>query len=138
MLDGLPGVEGLRRLATECAGVRPGERCLLITDSAADQTVVEAMAVVLRGLGAEVAVVELITAIKDAKAGGATDEQVKAARDLQRKAQWRADFMNAENSFGFHAPAESLRILGEAIDYARQGTTEIAKLGIKPVAPVVK
>ncbi|MFN8217880.1 MAG: hypothetical protein U0R71_14900 [Solirubrobacterales bacterium] len=57
MLDGLPGVEGLRRLATECAGVRPGERCLLITDSAADQTVVEAMAVVLRGLGAEVAVV---------------------------------------------------------------------------------
>jgi nitrite reductase (cytochrome c-552) len=27
----------------------------------------------------------------------------------------------AENSMGFHAPQELARILGEAIDYARQG-----------------
>jgi nitrite reductase (cytochrome c-552) len=40
---------------------------------------------------------------------------------LQRKAQWRVDFVNAENSLGFHAPQEAARILGEAIDYARQG-----------------
>ncbi|MBS1888000.1 MAG: hypothetical protein JSU06_12515 [Actinobacteria bacterium] len=53
----LEGVEGLRRLATACAGVQPREQCLLITDSRADQSVVEAMAVVLRTLGAEVAVV---------------------------------------------------------------------------------
>jgi nitrite reductase (cytochrome c-552) len=86
---------------------------------------------------AEVAVVELINAIKDAKAAGATDEQLKTARDLQRKAQWRADYINAENSFGFHAPAESLRILGESVDYARQGTTEIARLGVK-AAPAPK
>jgi nitrite reductase (cytochrome c-552) len=27
----------------------------------------------------------------------------------------------AENSIGFHAPQEMARILGEVIDYARQG-----------------
>jgi nitrite reductase (cytochrome c-552) len=27
---------------------------------------------------------------------------------------------------GFHAPQEAMRILGEAIDYARQGQLEIA------------
>jgi len=31
------------------------------------------------------------------------------------------DFIAAENSMGFHAPQEAARILGEAIDYARQG-----------------
>jgi nitrite reductase (cytochrome c-552) len=87
---------------------------------------------------AETAVMDLILAIRDAKAAGATDEQLAKARTLQRKAQWRADFMNAENSMGFHAPAESLRILGEAIDYARQGVTEVARLGVKPKAEVAE
>ena len=35
----------------------------------------------------------------------------KAALALQRKAQWRIDFVAAENSMGFHAPAEAARIL---------------------------
>ncbi len=77
---------------------------------------------------AETAVVDLIHAIRDAKTAGASDDQLATARVLQRRAQWRADLMNAENSAGFHAPAEALRILGEAIDYARQGTTEVASL----------
>ena len=76
---------------------------------------------------AEIAVVELIEAIAAAKAGGATDEQLMEARRLQRKAQWRSDMVNAENSLGFHAPAESLRIIGEAIDYARQGIADVAR-----------
>lgn len=80
---------------------------------------------------AEEAVVELINAIKDAKAAGATDEQLASARKLQRQAQWRADLINAENSMGFHAPGEALRILGESIDYARQGITQVAKLQVK-------
>jgi nitrite reductase (cytochrome c-552) len=46
---------------------------------------------------------------------------------LQRKAQFRADFVNAENSMGFHAPQEAARILGEAIDYARQGQLAAAR-----------
>ena len=40
---------------------------------------------------------------------------------MQRKVQWRLDFVAAENSMGFHAPQEAARILGEAADYARQG-----------------
>ncbi len=78
---------------------------------------------------AEAAVVDLIRAIESAKAAGASDAQLAGARDLQRRAQWRADFMNAENSMGFHAPAESLRILGESIDFARQGVVEAVKVG---------
>ncbi len=63
----------------------------------------------------------MISAIVAAKAAGANDEQLKHARELQRRAQWRLDFVNAENSMGFHAPQEAARILGESIDYARQG-----------------
>jgi len=70
---------------------------------------------------AEEAVVALIKNIQEAAKRGATDEALKGARDLQRKAQWRLDFIAAENSTGFHAPQEAARILGEAIDYARQG-----------------
>ncbi len=84
---------------------------------------------------AEIAVVDLILTIKSAKASGATDAQLAPARDLHRRAQWRADFMNAENSMGFHAPAEALRILGESIDFARQGVVEAVKVGGKPPEP---
>lgn len=70
---------------------------------------------------------DLILALKAAKDGGATDDQLKAARDLQRKAQFRVDFVNAENSMGFHAPQETAKTLGEAIDYARQGQLELLK-----------
>ena len=40
---------------------------------------------------------------------------------LQRKAQWRLDFVAAENSMGFHAPQETACVLAESIDYGRQG-----------------
>ena len=76
---------------------------------------------------AEEATVALIHAIGAAQKAGATDEQLKTARDLHRKAQWRLDFVAAENSMGFHAPQEAARILGEAIDYARQGELAVAK-----------
>jgi nitrite reductase (cytochrome c-552) len=86
---------------------------------------------------AEKAVYELILAIKAARGAGASDEQLKAAMDLQRKAQWRADFINAENSMGFHAPQETMRIIGESIDYARQGLIEVMKVSpAKASAPV--
>jgi nitrite reductase (cytochrome c-552) len=76
---------------------------------------------------AEEATVALIHAIGAAQKAGATDEQLKTARELHRKAQWRLDFVAAENSMGFHAPQEAARILGEAIDYARQGEIAVAK-----------
>jgi nitrite reductase (cytochrome c-552) len=70
---------------------------------------------------AEAAVVDLIQGI-EAAAQTATDaDRLAEARRLQRKAQWRLDFVAAENSMGFHAPQETAKTLSEAIDYARQG-----------------
>ncbi len=74
------------------------------------------------------AVVALIGDIEQAMAAGATDAQLEEARALQRRAQYRVDFINAENSTGFHAPQESARILGEAIDFAQQGRLSVARL----------
>ncbi len=75
------------------------------------------------------AVVALIAETEQAIAAGATDAQLQEARALQRKAQFRVDFINAENSMGFHAPQEAARILGEAIDFAHQGRLSLARLG---------
>ena len=77
---------------------------------------------------AEDAVMALIADTSAAMANGATDEQLATARDFQRKAQWRLDYVAAENSMGFHAPQEAARILGEAIDYARQGQLALTKV----------
>jgi nitrite reductase (cytochrome c-552) len=71
------------------------------------------------------ALVELLDAIVGARAAGVAEDRLNAARELQRKAQWRLDFIAAENSMGFHAPQEAARILAEAIDYARQGHTSV-------------
>jgi nitrite reductase (cytochrome c-552) len=72
-------------------------------------------------LRAEEATIDLIAAIESARAGGASEGDLAAARERHRKAQWRLDYIAAENSMGFHADQESARILGEAIDEARQG-----------------
>ena len=71
---------------------------------------------------------ELLDAINTAKEEGATNEQLKAALEFQRKAQWRLDYIAAENSMGFHAPQEAARILGESIDYAWKGNCCCNKL----------
>jgi len=77
---------------------------------------------------AEDALIDLIDALKAAKDHDVPPEKLAPAQQLQRKAQWRVDFINAENSMGFHAPQEAARILAEAIDYARQGQIEVTKL----------
>ncbi len=80
------------------------------------------------------AIVDLIDAIIAQKAAGKTDAELAPALDLQRRAQWRLDYIAAENSMGFHAPQEAARILGEAIDFARQGQIA-AVTGKAPEAP---
>jgi nitrite reductase (cytochrome c-552) len=75
------------------------------------------------------ALVGLIGDIKAAREAGATDAQLVSARQFQRQAQFRLDFVEAENSTGFHAPQEAGRILAEAIDFARQGQLELARQG---------
>jgi len=37
------------------------------------------------------------------------------------------DFVNAENSMGFHAPQEAARLLAEAIDFAQRGRVALAR-----------
>ncbi len=84
---------------------------------------VEAIQGRTRGLleRAEKAVLALMDAVKQARAAGAGDAALAEALRLHRQAQWRVDFINAENSMGFHAPQEAARVLAEGIDLARQG-----------------
>jgi nitrite reductase (cytochrome c-552) len=79
------------------------------------------------------ALVDMLDAINLAKANGVNEQQLAPALALQRKAQWRLDFVNAENSMGFHAPQECARILGEAADYARQGQVVALTMRQQPV-----
>jgi nitrite reductase (cytochrome c-552) len=73
------------------------------------------------------AITALLDAVVAAQTAGVKEEALAEARALQRKAQWRLDFIAAENSMGFHAPQEAARVLGEAIDYARQGELSAVK-----------
>jgi nitrite reductase (cytochrome c-552) len=62
----------------------------------------------------------------------AKDPKLQELGELQRAAQWRLDFIAAENSMGFHAPQEMARILGESIDLSRQAEVKaVALLGGK-------
>ncbi len=74
------------------------------------------------------ALMDLIADIKSAKAAGATDEQLAAARDFQRKTSFLVDFVEAENSVGFHAGQEAVRVLSQALDYARKGQNALRDL----------
>jgi nitrite reductase (cytochrome c-552) len=82
-------------------------------------------------LRAEDAVVALINDLEQARKDGYDEAALKDVFEFQRKGQWRTDFINAENSMGFHAPQEVARILGEAIDYARQGQLALRDLRAK-------
>jgi nitrite reductase (cytochrome c-552) len=74
----------------------------------------------LRNLAMD-ALVDLIKDIKGSRGAGATDAELATPRDFQRRAQFLLDFVEAENSTGFHAPQEAARILGESINFSRQG-----------------
>ncbi len=96
---------------------------------------------------AATAMTEMLDAVLEAKAAGATQEQLAPVFALQRKAMWRLDFISSENSRGFHADQEAMRILGESIDYSRQAqamalrlrapeTPDIDELHIEPIQGV--
>ncbi|MBM3984744.1 MAG: ammonia-forming cytochrome c nitrite reductase subunit c552 [Planctomycetes bacterium] len=74
----------------------------------------------LRNLAMD-ALLELVEDIRVAAEAGRTDEQLASARGHQRRAQFYLDFVEAENSTGFHAPQEAARILAESIDASRKG-----------------
>lgn len=66
------------------------------------------------------ALVDLINDI-GANKDKASPEALANARDAQRHGQFMIDFIMSENSMGFHAPQEAMRILGDAINQCRNG-----------------
>ena len=66
-------------------------------------------------------VLDLMRAIAGAQRQGVTGPRLDSARVYQRRAQFLIDFIEAENSMGFHADQESARILGNAMNYVRIG-----------------
>jgi len=83
------------------------------------------------------AMTDMLDAIREAQAAGATAEQLEPIFDLQKRAMWRLDYISSENSKGFHADQEAVRILGASIDYSRQAQAAALRLRA-PEAPPVK
>jgi nitrite reductase (cytochrome c-552) len=67
------------------------------------------------------ALIDLISDISEAEDADIGQDSIGRARAFQRRAQFYLDFVEAENSTGFHAPQEATRILLESVDYSRQG-----------------
>jgi nitrite reductase (cytochrome c-552) len=73
----------------------------------------------------------LVALIADLKASreAVDPATLQKAQGFQRRAQFYLDFVEAENSTGFHAPQEAARILGQSIDFSRQG-----QMALRPLA----
>jgi nitrite reductase (cytochrome c-552) len=67
------------------------------------------------------ALIDLISDISEAEDADIGQDSIGRASAFQRRAQFYLDFVEAENSTGFHAPQEATRILLESVDYSRQG-----------------
>ena len=78
------------------------------------------------------AVVDLIADIAAAQKAGKPEALLNRARAYQRTAQFKLDFIEAENSTGFHAPQEAARILAESVGEARLGQVVLRDPSYKP------
>ncbi|RKG97371.1 ammonia-forming cytochrome c nitrite reductase subunit c552 [Corallococcus sp. CA053C] len=67
------------------------------------------------------ALVDLIHDIEAGQKAGLPEDALTKARGLQRRAQFYLDFVEAENSMGFHADQEAVRILSNSINFSRLG-----------------
>jgi nitrite reductase (cytochrome c-552) len=91
-----------------------------------DGSIVERAVAVQRGTvallaKAEKALADLMDAIVAAKEGGVGEAGLEGPRRAHRAAQMRWDFVDAENSTGFHSPREAARLLEDAAKLAREG-----------------
>jgi nitrite reductase (cytochrome c-552) len=82
--------------------------------------------------GALDALVALIGDIDAARKAGRPDAELATAQNLQRRSQFLLDFVEAENSNGFHAPQEAARLLAQSVDLARQGQLAVRDPAFKP------
>jgi nitrite reductase (cytochrome c-552) len=85
------------------------------------------------------ALMALIGDIKTARTSGADDAALEPARRHQRRAQFLLDFIEAENSMGFHADQEAVRVLSLSLDESRRGQAalpgSVATPGAKTTMP---
>lgn len=81
------------------------------------------------------ALMEFIEAIKTAQMSGRGIADREHVLECQRRATFLLDFIEVENSSGFHAPQEAARILFLALDYVRQG--QLALAGVQAEAATV-
>ncbi|NMB74718.1 MAG: ammonia-forming cytochrome c nitrite reductase subunit c552 [Myxococcales bacterium] len=106
----------LLQVSRSCGACHPGseqdmlERAYAIQDRHA--------ALLERAGAAAVEAIDAMAALRRERGDG--DPRLPELEKLQRAAQWRLDFVAAENSMGFHAPQELARILGESIDMFRK------------------
>ena len=81
------------------------------------------------------ATLQLTRQIAAAVEAGAPADVLERARDYQRGAQFYADFVEAENSMGFHADQEAMRVLAQSIEHARKGQAVLSGIPVPDVAP---
>ena len=73
----------------------------------------------------------LVKAHIEAKAAwdnGATEAEMKPIQKLIRHAQWRWDYAIASHGAAFHAPLESMRVLGSALEKAQEARLLLAQV----------
>jgi nitrite reductase (cytochrome c-552) len=81
------------------------------------------------------ALLDLVRGIERARAQDSTSAAVVRAQRYQRAAQFYADFVEAENSMGFHADQEAVRILGNSVNFSRLGMAALRGEAV-PDAPL--
>jgi nitrite reductase (cytochrome c-552) len=87
------------------------------------------------------ALMALISDLAAAAQRGTDPAALQEARRHQRRAQFLLDFIEAENSMGFHADQEAVRVLALSIDETRRGQSSLARAGASGAAvsgPVVR
>jgi nitrite reductase (cytochrome c-552) len=77
------------------------------------------------------ALVALIGDIKTSAEAAASATDLETARRHQRRAQFLLDFIEAENSMGFHADQEAMRVLALSLDESRRGQVALRSGGVR-------
>lgn len=73
------------------------------------------------------ALMSFIDELKQAQKNNFDPAKIKIAQNYQREAQFLIDFVEAENSAGFHAPQEGARLMVQALDKIREGQLILKK-----------
>ncbi|HEY9550931.1 MAG TPA: ammonia-forming cytochrome c nitrite reductase, partial [Prevotella sp.] len=59
---------------------------------------------------------------------GATEKEMQLTLDDIRKSQWRWDYALAGHGAAFHAPQEVMRLLADAMEYAKDARLQVARI----------